>query len=109
MKIFSGLFGLLVLFFVLSFALSNRQEIVVALWPFADAVTLPLYAVGLAPLFFGLIFGGLWGWIGGVPHRLRARRLNKELGALNEKIGELKKSSPQTPSTATKSSLWRHS
>jgi hypothetical protein len=52
---------------------------------------MPLYLVALAPLLFGLIFGGVWGWAGGLPHRMKARRLNKELGALSDKIDELQK------------------
>ncbi len=89
MRIFSGVFGLIVLAFVLSFAVSNRQDVIVALWPFDGMRQVPLFTVGLVPLGMGLIVGGMIGWVTSLPHRLKVRRLNKELGALNVKIGEL--------------------
>ena len=91
MKIFSGVFGLVILVLVLCFALSNPQDANVAMWPFAGTLQAPLYLICLAPLVFGLIFGGVGGWLASVPHRLRARRLNKELNVLNERINELQK------------------
>jgi uncharacterized integral membrane protein len=91
MKILSALLALLILVPVVAFALSNGQKCEVALWPFDGAWTVPLYVVGLLPLAAGLVVGGLWGWLHTVPHRLRARRLNKELGESNAKIDELQK------------------
>ena len=68
---------------------------------------LPLYLVGFAPLVFGFLVGGLWGWLGGIPHRLRARRLNKELGTLSGRIDELQKTAiVQSAEVARKSTLW---
>jgi uncharacterized integral membrane protein len=91
MKIISGIFALLVLVPVLCFALSNRQDAAVAFWPFEGAIQIPLYLVGLLPLAFGLLFGAFWGWVASMPHRLKSRRLNKELDALNNRIGDLQK------------------
>jgi uncharacterized integral membrane protein len=92
MKILSAFLALVVLIPMLCFALPNRQDVAVAFWPFDDTMQLPLYLIGLGPLAFGLIFGAVWGWIGSVPHRLKSRRLHKELDALNDKISELQKS-----------------
>ncbi len=63
------------------------------MWPFDGALTMPLYLAGLLPLIFGLFFGALLGWLTGMPHRLRARRLHKELNALNNQIDDLQKTS----------------
>jgi uncharacterized integral membrane protein len=107
MKIFSGVFAFIILVPVLCFALSNRTDVAIGLWPFDGVLQMPLYLIGLAPLMFGLLVGGLWGWIGGVPHRLKARRLNKELGALNSKIDELKKTAiVQHAHAAPKRPFW---
>jgi uncharacterized integral membrane protein len=107
MKMISSIFGLIILALVLCFALSNRQDVNVTLWPLESSWQTPLYLVGFVPLVFGLVFGGLWGWIGGVPHRLRARRLNKELGALNSKIDELQKSAiVQSAQIMPKRNFW---
>ena len=91
MRLFSGLLGFLILLLVVSFILSNRQEAAVALWPLAGVYQTPLYLLGLAPLALGLVLGGAWGWMGAMRQRLRAKRLNKELTALNDKIHELQK------------------
>jgi len=108
MKIFSGIVGFIILVLVLCFALTNRQSVTVGMWPFADAVQSPLYLVGFVPLAVGVVFGGIWGWLGHIPHRLRARRLHKELGVLNDRIGELQKSALAPPlPVASKRKWWR--
>ncbi|MGB9152312.1 MAG: LapA family protein [Alphaproteobacteria bacterium] len=91
MKILSAIFGLLILALVLCFALSNQQGVSLAMWPWSETVQVPLYLTGLVPLAVGLIFGGVLGWLSGVPHRFRVRGLKKELEALNDKIGDLQK------------------
>jgi len=108
MKIFSGLSGLVILVLVLCFSLSNQQDITLAMWPFSATLQAPLYLIGLAPLAFGLAFGALWGWLSAWPHRLRARRLNKEVGMLTDKIGELQKTAINEPlPTLRKHIFWR--
>ena len=103
MKILSSVFALLILAFVLSFVLSNRQDAMVALWPFVETVEVPLYLVGLAPLVLGLFVGGLGGWLSSIPHRMKARRLTKALGALTNQFDALQ--NPEAP--APKSSFWK--
>jgi uncharacterized integral membrane protein len=105
MRIFSTVFGLILTFLVLSFSLTNRMDVVVGMWPFQTPLQMPLFVVGLAPLLFGLVFGALWGWMGGFRHRLEARRLNKELGGLKAKIGALQ----APPPPQRKSSFWSRS
>lgn len=108
MKIFSTVFGLIILVLVLSFALSNKQEVTVGLWPLPDPVTTPLYAIGLAPLAFGFVAGSLWGWLTNLSHRMHARKLLKEMGALNEKIGELQKNATvQNAKAKVQPSIWK--
>ena len=110
MKIIFGTVGFLILLLVLSFALSNPASVTIGLWPFTDKTAMPLYIVGLVPLVFGILFGGMWGWIGSVPHRLRARRLNKEIHELNHKIGDLQRTAiinhPE-PEPVKKSFFWK--
>lgn len=108
MKFLSALFALIVLAPVLCFALSNTQAVTVTMWPFSGAAEMPLYLVALTPLVFGLVFGGVWGWAGGLRHRFQARRLHKELGTLNDKIGELQKAViVQQVQAAPKKPFWK--
>lgn len=107
MRIFSGIFGLIILALIISFALSNREETSVLLWPLQGELILPVWCVGLAPLAFGILFGGVWGGLISLPHRMRAKRLHKELGALNDTISELQKAAVvKHASAAPKKSFW---
>jgi len=99
MRIFSSFLGIIVLVLVISFALSNKQEVTVVLWPFQNPVQAPLYAVGLVPLAFGFFIGSFWGWIGSLSHRLHARQLHKELTTLKRDLGNAAK-------VKTKTSFW---
>ena len=101
MRIFSGFFGLIILGFAVAFALSNRQDVTIALWPLHNATQAPLYMIGLLPFLAGLICGSLLGVVSIFSHRMRARKLGKELDALN---GRLKKMSG--PEGGGKKSFW---
>lgn len=90
MRILFSIVGLVLLTLILAFALSNEQQVTVNLWPSENVVDMPLYAVGILPLLFGMAFGSVCTWIGHLPHRLHSHRLSKELNELNEKIGELR-------------------
>ncbi|MDD3029454.1 MAG: LapA family protein [Alphaproteobacteria bacterium] len=106
MRIFSGVFGIVLLVLVMFFAMSNKQDVSVALWFFDETLLVPLYAVALVPLFVGLFLGWLWAWIRAIPDRLYARQISKELAALNGRIGELQKNGIPQASQA-KRSFWK--
>lgn len=77
------------------------------MWPLQDSFTAPLYAVGLGPLFAGLLLGGLWGWLSSFSSKIEVRRLNKKVGSLSEKIGDMEKSAVlEKIKTKTKTSFW---
>jgi len=77
------------------------------MWPLSGTLEIPLYLAGLVPLIFGLLLGAALGWLAGVPHRLRARRLHKELNVLNDRIDDLQKTSIiQHAETEKKKSFW---
>ena len=78
----------------------------IELWPFEEVLQLPLYAVALVPLFIGFLLGWIWGWANGLPDRMYARQLDKELAALNGKIGDLQKSAVDQASKAKPKSFW---
>ena len=89
MKILSSLFGIALFLACMVFALSNRQNVTVSLWPFDADVTMPMYLVVLGSLGTGLFFGGLFIWLGSLSHRFLARRLGKDVVVLSDKIQEL--------------------
>jgi uncharacterized integral membrane protein len=107
MKLISGIFGLIIFVAVLCFALPNRQEVDIGYWPSQGIVQIPVYVVGLVPLFLGLAVGGFWGWLCGVPHRFRVHGLKKEVALLYSKIGELESTAlRQNAPTIAKKHFW---
>ncbi|MFA5040992.1 MAG: LapA family protein [Bdellovibrionales bacterium] len=91
MRIFSGALGLIILVLVLSFALSNKQDVVVTMWPFKDSLQTPLYAVALVPLALGFLLGTIQGWIANFSFRMKARKASKELNSLKTELGKFGK------------------
>jgi len=107
MRIFSSVFAIILFVVALFFALLNRQQVSVEIWPYMYPFEVPLYAVALVPLAIGFLAGSLWGMIGAVSHRLHLRRLNKEMVSLNGKIGELQKAAVvQQAKAKPKLSFW---
>ena len=89
MKIFSGLLGFIVIAVALTFALANRQTAVVSLWPLGVEIQAPLYLLTLGTLLFGVLIGAAVAWFNLLPHRFKARRMRKDLVALQDKVASL--------------------
>jgi len=76
---------------IIAFAVANRQLVTVSFDPFsadepAAAVTLPLFALIMLLLIIGVLIGGLASWLQQGKWRGTARRLDRELHKLREKI-----------------------
>jgi uncharacterized integral membrane protein len=91
MKFLTALLGLLFFLACLVFALANQKSAVVSLWPFGLEIAAPLYVMTLGALAAGLLFGGLFVWLGALPHRFAARRLGKDVVALSNRLLELER------------------
>jgi uncharacterized integral membrane protein len=89
MKFLSALIGFILAVLALCFALANRQTATINLWPLDMAVEAPVYLLSLGTLFVGLMMGAVVAWLYMIPHRLRARRLHKDVILLNDKIHDL--------------------
>jgi uncharacterized integral membrane protein len=74
-KLVSWIIMLPVALVVIAFAVSNRDAVTVALWPFPGSVAAPLYAFVLAAVAVGFIGGGAVAWLSGGRAR-RQTRLN---------------------------------
>jgi uncharacterized integral membrane protein len=59
---------------LVSFIASNPARVALSLFPFPFTLELPLYALGLAALFTGIVLGGFLVSAGSVAERLRLRR-----------------------------------
>lgn len=76
-----GVSTILTVLFLL-FVLSNRETVVLSLWPFATTITAPLYLFFLLTLFVAFFMGLSVMWLLQHKYRAEARRLRRELAAI---------------------------
>ena len=77
---------------LVTFAVSNRQEVFLSLWPLSEGVAIPLYLLVLALFLLGALAGATAAWLtGGKTRRLlreaarRADRAEREARELRER------------------------
>lgn len=68
------------------FALSNRQDVLLAFWPFDDGLPLPVYAVVLVPLLAGLLIGLFTGLGRRLAAQAKARSLAHRVAQLERRL-----------------------
>ncbi len=82
MRFISWLFSVLIILVCACFAVSNKQDITVDLWPVGYVITSPLYIVTLGTFFGGFLLGSFLFWMAGLGHRWEKRRLAKQVAKL---------------------------
>lgn len=99
MKFLSWLITIPVVVFCVLFAVSNRQEVMVDLWPTGYVLGAPLYLISLGGFALGFLLGALIFWLAGLGTRLSRRHLAKEVEKLKKELLEArsKGSSALTP------------
>lgn len=85
-KIFRLLLGLIGLVVIVSFAVSNRQNVEMTLWPLPNALTVQLFWVFLLGLVVGAILGGLGTWLGGFRKRREGRQMRRRADDLEGQL-----------------------
>ena len=68
------------------FAASNRQDVILGLWPFVYSAAVPLYFAVLVSLLVGLVLGALAAWLRGGRWRRLARRRGRRIQALEREL-----------------------
>ena len=87
---------------VILFALMNRQEVVLSLWPLPWDVTAPLFLFTLGAIVFGFLFGALGAWISGGHTRQKLRAANRALAESQDELALLKRQQPPTQPVPSK-------
>ncbi len=87
---------------IVAFAVANRHAVTVSFDPFAGdepaaSLTLPLFALVILLLIFGVLIGGLATWLGQGKWRGAARRFERELSQSRAKIATLEGKADQPP------------
>jgi len=90
MKLVLWIVGLPLVLVAAFFAVANREMVTVSLWPFADPVSVPLFAAIVVPLYVGVVIGGIAAWWSGRRARRRARHEARRADALERDNAALK-------------------
>jgi uncharacterized integral membrane protein len=89
-KVLSWLVGVPVAAAILLFALSNRQDITLALWPLEDVLVVQAYVAILGTLLVGVVLGGLLSGAASLKHRRAVRRQTRRADDLDRQLQGLK-------------------
>ncbi|MEK9672191.1 MAG: hypothetical protein VW268_06765 [Rhodospirillaceae bacterium] len=90
-KILSWIVLLPLIAVLVSFSLSNRDALVLRLWPTDLEVTAPAFIVGLAGIFVGFLWGAAALWLSGGEARRRARQNARAAGEREREVTRLKR------------------
>lgn len=90
MKLVVWIVGVPLLLVAAFFAIANREAVTVSLWPFADPISLPLFAAIVGPLYIGVIIGAIAAWWSGRRARKRARQERRRADGLQRETETLK-------------------
>jgi len=97
MKIVFRLTVLIAAIVLAVFAISNRGNVALGLWPLPGVIDLPLYLLILAALLFGFLAGQIVAWIAGRHWRRELRQANRRITALEAELAAARDESKPTP------------
>jgi len=97
---------------IIIFSLVNRGAVTIDFWPFPAAIGIPLFALILAALMVGILWGGMAAWLAAGRSRKRARELTRriesaemEIRHLEERNARLQRNLKDTSTPARKALL----
>lgn len=87
---------------VILFAVSNRELVVLTLWPLPFELEMSLFLPVLGALVIGFVAGGAIAWWSGGRYRRLARRQNSRLKSLTAEVEALRASTSQAEEAETR-------
>lgn len=98
MKLLSWIISIPLLVIGVVFAVVNRQNVDVLVWPFGIELQAPLFLVILVALFLGFLIGGLLAWFSAQATRRRQkRRQNEQIRSLERQLEDLRRGRDSAP------------
>ena len=82
---------------VIVFAVSNRAEVSLGLWPLPAAVQAPVYLDVIGGLVFGFILGELAAWVAGRHWRRELRECQRRVATLERELAAAQPQGPAEP------------
>jgi uncharacterized integral membrane protein len=89
LRLINSIIAAIVALLVILFAVSNREQVAVGVWPFPYQLTTSLYAVILLALLLGFICGAVGMWMAGRRKRQELRRLRRQTRDLEQSLARL--------------------
>ena len=93
-RILATLIGVLGMIVVVSFALSNRQRVVLDLWPFEASIEPHLILLLGVVFLFGFLIGATVMWVSGGRKRRQAREVKRTANRLERQVADLEGGGP---------------
>jgi uncharacterized integral membrane protein len=101
MRRFAWILTLPIIALVTVFAVMNRQDVALNLWPLPWDFAMPVFLLTLLLILFGFLFGALVMWLSGARHRRHLRQARRELDEAKIELHGLRRQPPQPRSTGT--------
>lgn len=86
MKSINTFFAIVAALIIVLFAISNREQVVVQIWPLPYQISLSLYAVILSGVFVGFVAGMIVAWIMGGARRREQRENRRQIRDLEQSL-----------------------
>lgn len=86
MRLIGWLLALPVSLLAVVFAVANRHDLRLELWPLPWSLDLPAYLAVLGPLVLGMVLGGLVAWAAGHGARASARHQRRRAESLERQL-----------------------
>jgi uncharacterized integral membrane protein len=101
MRRFAWIVTLPIIAVVTVFAVMNRQDVALNLWPLPWDFAVPLFLLTLLLILFGFCFGVLVMWFSGAKQRRQLRHVKRDLDEAKTELHTLRRNPPQARATGT--------
>ena len=101
MRRFAWIVTLPIIAIVTVFAVMNRQEVTLNLWPLPWDFATPLFLLTLCLILFGFVFGVLVMWFTGTKQRRHLRHVKRDLDEAKMELHSLRRQPPQPRGSGT--------
>jgi uncharacterized integral membrane protein len=100
MRRFAWIVTLPIIALVTVFAVMNRQEVALDLWPLPWELSTPLFLLTLLLILFGFVLGALVMWFTGARQRRQLRNVKRDLDDARTQLHTLRRQEPRPTGTA---------
>jgi uncharacterized integral membrane protein len=101
MRRFAWIVTLPIIAIITVFAVMNRQDVALNLWPLPWEFAMPVFLLTLLLVLFGFFFGVLVMWLTGGRQRRQLRMLKRNLDEAKIELHTLRRQPPQPHGTGT--------